>query len=56
MELLENKTKTELLRSVLAEIAKSNNELKCAQQDLKKAKGRLNFLIVVTNELLQRID
>lgn len=54
MDLLENKTDDELIRSLLAEIAKAKNELKCAKADIDKATSRINFLVVVANELMNR--
>jgi hypothetical protein len=54
MDILKNKTDKELLDSILAEIAKSTNEVKCARQDLEKASSRLSFLIAVTNEMINR--
>lgn len=54
MEILDKKTDTELLQSVIAEIAKASNELKCARADLEKATSRLKFTVVVANELINR--
>jgi hypothetical protein len=54
MEVLKNKTDTELLKSTLAEIAKTQNEIKCAQGDLNKALSRQTFLIALINELISR--
>jgi len=54
MDLIDKKTDSELLDSVLAEIAKSNNEIKCAKQDLEKAHNRLNFCLVLANKLIDR--
>ena len=54
MNVLDSKTDDELLKSLLAEVAKSNNELACAQADIKKAKNRQNFLIVLANTLIDR--
>ena len=54
MDLLEHKTDKELLQSVLAEIAKTKNEIACAKGDIAKAQSRLSFLIVAVNELLNR--
>ena len=54
MDILDQKSNDELLRSLLAELAKSNNELKCARQDLEKATGRLSFAIAVANRLINR--
>lgn len=54
MDMLENKTDQELLQSLLAEVAKAKNELRCARGDVEKAQSRLNFLIVVANELINR--
>lgn len=54
MEQLSNKTDADLERSILAEVAKAANELRCAEQDVKKAQNRLSFVIVVANELINR--
>lgn len=54
MDILDRQTDEELLRSVLAEIAKANNEINCANADLKKARSRLTFLIALTNKLIDR--
>lgn len=54
MDLLHSKSDQEILRSVLAEVAKTANEVKCAKQDLEKATNRLSFLIVLANEMLDR--
>ena len=54
MDLLKTKSDEELLKSLLAEIAKSTNELKCARGDLDKAQSRINFLVVLANELIKR--
>jgi hypothetical protein len=54
MEVLDNKSDKDLLDSLLAEIAKARNEIKCARGDLEKAQSRLGFLVVVANELINR--
>jgi len=54
MDVLDRKTDEELLRSVIAEVAKANNEINCASADLKKARSRLSFLIALTNKLIDR--
>lgn len=54
MELLNIKTDHELLDSLTAEIAKASNELRCAQADVNKMQGRLNFALVLLNELKGR--
>ena len=54
MDILQNKTDAELIRSLLAEIAKSTNEIRCAQTDVSKAQNRLNFCLAVLNELANR--
>lgn len=53
-DIMDSKTDEELLRSALAEVAKANNELKCAEADVKKSRNRLNFLIVLMNKLIDR--
>ena len=55
MKVLEDKSNTELLQSIIAEMAKMSNELKCSQQDIQKAQSRLSFLLVTANEMLNRI-
>ena len=54
MHVLQNKTDQELIQSLLAEIAKSTNELRCARQDLDKVSSRLGFVIAVCNEMINR--
>jgi hypothetical protein len=54
MDVLDNKTDKELLQSLVAEIAKCTNELKCARGDLEKAQGRVKFLLVLAHELINR--
>lgn len=54
MDILDNKTDKELLTSLLAEIAKSQNELRCARGDIEKAQGRIKFATVLVNDLIQR--
>jgi hypothetical protein len=54
MDILDQKTDDELLRSLLAEVAKTSNELKCAKQDLEKVTGRLSFALAVINKLINR--
>jgi len=52
--LIDKKTDDELIRSLIAEIAKANNELNCATNDLKKARSRLSFSIMLANKLIDR--
>lgn len=54
MEVLKTKSQDELLRSLLAEAAKATNEIKCSQGDLNQAQNRLNFILVLVNEMLSR--
>lgn len=54
MDVLDKKTDKELAESALAEIAKAKNEMRSAEQDLNKAKSRLNFLVVLANKLIDR--
>jgi len=54
MDILENKSDYDLLKSLIAESAKATNELRCARQDIEKANNRLNFVILLTNELINR--
>lgn len=54
MQIIDNKTNQELLESLLAEIAKASNEMRCAQGDLTKAQSRLSFALAVANDLIKR--
>jgi hypothetical protein len=54
MDVLDNKTDKELLESLIAEIAKATNELKCARGDLEKAQSRIKFLLVLAHTLIER--
>ena len=54
MEVLSRQTDRALLASLLQELAKSANEIKCAQRDLAKAISRQQFALVLVNELINR--
>jgi hypothetical protein len=54
MDVIDNKNDKELLQSLVAEIAKATNEIKCARGDLEKAQSRIKFLLVVTHKLIER--
>lgn len=54
MDIINDKSNIELIDSLLAEIAKSQNEIRCAQRDLAKANGRLGFAIMVLNRLREK--
>lgn len=54
MSIIDSKTDKELLQSVLVELAKTTNELRCAKDDVLKAQNRLSFVLAVVNTLIQR--
>jgi len=54
MDVIDNKNDKELLESLIAEIAKCTNELKCARGDLEKAQSRIKFLLVLAHRLIER--
>jgi hypothetical protein len=54
MDLIDQKTDHELTQSLLAEVAKATNELRCAQGDVTKAQSRLQFAIVLLNKMIER--
>lgn len=54
MDVLDNKSDKELLESLVAEIAKCTNEIKCARGDLDKAQSRIKFLLVLAHTLINR--
>ena len=54
MDLIDQKTDNELVKSLLAEVAKATNELRCAQADVTKAQSRLQFALVLLNKMIER--
>ena len=54
MEVLQNKSTENLQQTMLAELAKSTNELRCAGKDIEKAASRIGFALVLLNELIER--
>lgn len=55
-DLIELKTTEEIAVSILAEIAKARNELRCAAGDVEKAQSRLTFAIRAVNVIIDRKD
>jgi hypothetical protein len=45
MQIWKKHSTKEVLNSLKAEIAKAHNEIQCAEKDLVKAKGRLQFAL-----------
>ena len=54
MDILDTKTDGELMRSILAELAKARNEMACAKGDMDKASSRISFLLAVANTIINR--
>ena len=54
MDVLDSKTDKQLLESLIAEIAKATNEIKCARGDLEKAQSRIKFLLVLAHTMIER--
>jgi hypothetical protein len=54
MDILDSKTTDELHKSILAELAKTSNELRCAKADIEKIASRLSFSLAVVNTLINR--
>ena len=54
MQILDNKSDKELLESLIQEIAKATNELKCAKADIDKEQSRIKFLLVLAHTLINR--
>jgi hypothetical protein len=54
VDILDSKSDKELLESLIAEIAKCTNELRCARGDLDKAQSRIKFLLVLAHTLIDR--
>ena len=56
MDIIDQKSDQELAKSLLAEVSKATNELRCAQADVTKAQSRLQFAIVLLNRMIERKD
>ena len=54
MDVLQDKSQDDLIKSLLEEAAKASSELKCAQADIRKAQNRLSFILVLTNLMINR--
>lgn len=54
MQIVKDKTDHDLILSLIAELAKAQNEIACARGDLEKASSRLKFTLMVINELKDR--
>ena len=54
MDILNEKTDLALLQSMVGEIAKATNELKCSIADTQKAQSRLSFVLLLTHKLIER--
>jgi hypothetical protein len=54
MDVLDKKTDKQLLESLVAEIAKATNEIKCARGDIEKAQSRIKFMLVLSHTLIER--
>lgn len=54
MDVIDSKTDRELLESLIAEMAKAQNELKCAKGDVEKATNRIRFANVLLHKMLDR--
>ena len=52
-----NKLSTsDILKTLEIELAKAQNELKCAQADVSKAQNRLSFVLTALHDLKTRIQ
>jgi len=54
MQIWNNHTPTEILKSLEGEVAKAQHEIKCAEKDLLKAQGRLQFALSGLHNLQDR--
>jgi len=54
MDILDKLSENELTQTLIAEIAKATNEIKCDRADIDKAQSRLRFILVVAHELINR--
>ena len=56
MQIWNNHSRAEVLKSLESELAKASREIKCAEADLKKAQGRLQFALSGIHNLKDRED
>lgn len=54
MQIWNSKTTLEILKSMEAEIAKAQNELRCARGDVEKASNRIAFCLSAIHNLKDR--
>ena len=54
MQIWDNKTIPEIIKSMEMEIAKAQNELRCAEGDIAKAKSRIAFSLSAIHNLNDR--
>jgi hypothetical protein len=54
MKIWERHTTQEILESLEMELAKAQNELRCAESDVVKAKNRIAFVISAVHNLKDR--
>lgn len=54
--IFDDKTDMEILLSLEAEVAKSLNEIRCAQRDLAQAETRLRFALTTVHYMKQRFE
>lgn len=54
MDVIDSKSDKELIQSLIAEIAKAQNELKCARGDIDKAQSRVKFATLLLHKLIER--
>lgn len=54
MNIIDTKSNQELIESLIAELAKASNELRCAKDDVAKVQSRLSFVLAVANTLINR--
>ena len=54
MQIWDNHSTVEILKSIEQELAKAQNEIKCANADITKATNRLSFTISGLHSLKKR--
>ena len=54
MDVIDSKNDKQLLESLIAEVAKASNEIKCARGDIEKAQSRIKFINMVLHTLIDR--
>ena len=55
MQIFDDKSTSELIRSVEGEVAKALAEIRCSKKDLEQAETRMRFILAIVHYLKAKI-